>query len=219
MPSTPPRDGPHHPVPPAHAFTQQAFHTGWTQHGHALAENFLRAADAVALAPAQHSPIPSATQLEALEHKLGHLFTHRKLLFLALTHPSACAHGSPNSKVLSWMGDSALNLAISEQLAGSGIESVGKLTEARAQLVSRSNCAKCAQEFGLGDIMIIGKGVVTSTGGPTEDMLGEAMEAVFGAVYVDGGLDAVRKAYGTCVCTLAACSREPSRPSIKMDSV
>ncbi len=165
-------DHPHHPVPPAHAYTQQAFHTGWTNHGHNLTERFLRAADAVALAPAQHSRVPSAARLEELEHRLGHLFTHRKLLFLALTHPSACAQGSPNSKELSWMGDSALNLAITEQLAGSDIESVGKLTEARAQLVSRSNCAKSAKVFGLEEIMIIGKGVMTSNGGPTEDMLG-----------------------------------------------
>jgi len=217
-------------VPPAYAYSQQAFHTGWTNHGHNLTERFLRAADAVALAPAQHSPIPSPARLEELEQKLGHLFTHRKLLFLALTHPSACAQGSPNSKELSWMGDSALNLAITEQLAGSDIESVGKLTEARAQLASRSNCAKSAEVFGLEEIMIIGKGVLTSNGGPTDDMLGmygficsvacrlrftgvdsiylymsltrspgEAMEAVFGAVYVDGGMDAVRKAYGTLV--------------------
>ena len=161
-----------YPSPRAHVFSQQAFHTEWTQHGHALVENFLRAADAVALAPAQHSPMPSAGRLEALEHMLGHLFTHRKLLLLALTHPSACAQGSPNSKVLSWMGDSALNLAITEQLAGSDIESVGDLTKARAELVSRANCAKCAKVFDLGAMMIIGKGVMMNNGGPTDDMLG-----------------------------------------------
>jgi len=85
------------------------------------------------------------------------------------------------------MGDSALNLAVTEQLAGSNIESVGKLTKARARLVSRENCCSCARHFGLGQLMIICKSVLISNGGPTDDMLGEAMEAVYGAVYVDGG--------------------------------
>lgn len=180
-----------------HAYAQQAFSTGWTRHSHSLTENFLRAANAVALAPLQHTPTPTPERLEQLEHMLGHLFTHRSLLLLALTHPSACAQGSPNSKVLSWMGDSALHLAVTEQLASSNIDSVGKLTEARARLVSRENCCRCAKYFGLDkDIMIFGKGVLVNNGGPTDDMLGEAMEAVFGAVYVDGGMEAVRKAYG-----------------------
>ena len=221
----------HEPRKSPYAYSQEAFHTGWTHHSHALTDNFLRAADAVSLADLQHSPLPAAERLDSLQHKLGHLFTHRNLLLLALTHPSvrrlkladptcarsshaptrtrralgahsaltrllrlpallvrqACSQGSPNSKVLSWMGDSALNLAVTEQLAGSNIESVGELTEARARLVSRENCCSCARHFGLGELMIIGKSVLISNGGPTDDMLGEAMEAVYGAVYVDGG--------------------------------
>ena len=211
----------HEPRKSPYAYSQEAFHTGWTHHSHALTDNFLRAADAVSLADLQHSPLPAAERLDSLQHKLGHLFTHRNLLLLALTHPSvrrlkladptcarsshaptrtrralgahsaltrllrlpallvrqACSQGSPNSKVLSWMGDSALNLAVTEQLAGSNIESVGELTEARARLVSRENCCSCARHFGLGELMIIGKSVLISNGGPTDDMLGEAMEA------------------------------------------
>jgi hypothetical protein len=181
---------------------ERAHHTGWTQHSHDLVENFLGAASRVQLSPLQHSPVPTNDRLRSLEHTLGHLFTHRSLLMLALTHPSSVAQGSPNSKVLSWMGDSALHLAVTEQLAGSRVgsesilHSVGSLTEARARLVSRDNCRRCAESFSLGELMIYGKGVMVNHGRPTDDMLAEAFEAVMGAVYVDGGMEAVRKAYG-----------------------
>ena len=78
----------HEPRKSPYAYSQEAFHTGWTHHSHALTDNFLRAADAVSLADLQHSPLPAAERLDSLQHKLGHLFTHRNLLLLALTHPS-----------------------------------------------------------------------------------------------------------------------------------
>jgi len=78
----------HEPRKSPYSFSQEAFHTGWTHHSHALTDNFLRAANAVSLAELQHSPLPATERLDSLQHKLGHLFTHRNLLLLALTHPS-----------------------------------------------------------------------------------------------------------------------------------
>lgn len=166
----------------------------WTQHGHMLRENFLQAARSITYSQ-DHSGIPKNDQLVALEMRLGHIFTHRSLLNLALTHRSA---GSPNSRVLSWMGDAALQMAVTEQLAGMcGCTSVGDLTTLRCELVSRESCRHNATDLGLENLMVFGKGVmVANKGKPSNDMMAEAFEAVIGAVYVDGGLDAVRKAYG-----------------------
>jgi hypothetical protein len=174
--------------------SNSGFDSSWTQHGHLLTENFLHAARSISYIQ-DHSGVPNDEQMVALERRLGHIFTHRSLLNLALTHRSAA---SPNSRVLSWMGDAALQMAVTEQLAGvCGCTSVGNLTNLRCELVSRENCTRNAVYLGLEDLMVFGKGVmVANKGKPSNDMMAEAFEAVIGALYVDGGLDAVRKAYG-----------------------
>lgn len=174
--------------------SSNGFDSSWTQHGHLLRENFLHAARSITYIQ-DHSGIPEDEKLVALERRLGHIFTHRSLLNLALAHRSAA---SPNSRVLSWMGDAALQMAVTEQLAGMcGCASVGNLTNLRCELVSRENCTRNASHLGLAELMVFGKGVmVANNGKPSNDMMAEAFEAVIGAVYVDGGLDAVRKAYG-----------------------
>lgn len=174
--------------------SSNGFDSSWTQHQHLLRENFLHAARSITYIQ-DHSGIPNDEQMVALERRLGHIFTHRSLLKLALAHRSAA---SPNSRVLSWMGDAALQMAVTEQLAGvCGCTSVGNLTNLRCELVSRENCKRNAIHLGLAEVMVFGKGVmVANNGKPSNDMMAEAFEAVIGAVYVDGGLDAVRKAYG-----------------------
>mmetsp|Transcript_3230 Transcript_3230/g.6477 ORF Transcript_3230/g.6477 Transcript_3230/m.6477 type:complete len:238 (+) Transcript_3230:743-1456(+) len=170
-----------------------SFDQTWVEHEFMLRGNFVRAANSIEFTQ-DHSGIPSDTDLSHLERRLGHLFTDRALLVLALTHRSAA---SPNSRVLSWVGDAALQLAITEQLAGVyGCLTPGDLTVMRSELASRENCTQNALFLGLAEMMIIGKSVRVASGKPSDSMLAETFEAVLGAVYVDGGLNAVRKAYG-----------------------
>lgn len=158
-----------------------------------LRKNFVAAAVAIEFNQ-DHSGLPTDNQLVDLERKLGHIFTNRSLLVLALSHRSAA---NPNSRVLSWMGDAALQLAVTEQLAGVyGCLSPGDLTKMRCELVSRENCNRNALILGLQDLLVFGKGVLVASGKPSDAMLAEAFEAVIGAVYVDGGMEAVRRAYG-----------------------
>lgn len=165
----------------------------WREHEHMLRKNFVAAAVAVEFNQ-DHSGLPTDAQLVDLERKLGHIFTNRSLLVLALSHRSAA---NPNSRVLSWMGDAALQLAVTEQLAGVyGCLSPGDLTRMRCELVSRENCNRNALMLGLENVLVFGKGVLVASGKPSDAMLAEAFEAVIGAVYVDGGMEAVRRAYG-----------------------
>lgn len=106
----------------------------------------------------------------------------------------------PNSDLLSWVGDAALQLVISEQLLASfGCTKVGDLTQLRATLISREHFRACAKELKLDQLIIVGKSILASeaNNGPSDAMIAETFEAVFGALYVDGGLSAVRKAYYT----------------------
>lgn len=124
-------------------------------------------------------------------------FKKRDLLRLALTHKSAAA---PSSASLSWVGDSVLQLIITEQLAAAeGYAPAGRLTELRSLLASREHCAECATDIGLHHVIISGKGMIVENEMNeikfTSSVLGESFEAVIGAVFVDGGILAARRAY------------------------
>jgi ribonuclease-3 len=122
-----------------------------------------------------------------------HIFTDISLLKLALTHRSA---GTPNSDTLAWVGDAALHIVVTEQLAAVyGCLAPGEMTVLRSSLESREKFRECALEIGLDKLMVIGKSILVSNAKATDSMLAESFEAVLGAVYIDGGIEAVRKAY------------------------
>jgi ribonuclease-3 len=128
----------------------------------------------------------------ALEQRLGHRFADRSLLERALTHRS---RGAENNERLEFLGDGVLGCAIAEELYGRfpGL-SEGNLTRLRATVVREEALAAVATELGLGELLLRGEGELSNAPGPRQSMLADAMEAVFGAVFIDGGYDAARKA-------------------------
>ena len=127
-----------------------------------------------------------------------YFFKEKALLRLALLHRSAA---SPNSSSLAWLGDAALQLVLTEQIAAAeGCASAARLTDLRKLLASRKHCAACATSLGLEDLIVTGKGMQNDLEMKDSSMstgvLGEIFEAVLGAIFVDGGLPAVRHSYG-----------------------
>src|SRR5690349_9802358 len=135
--------------------------------------------------------------LTPLEKRLGHRFKRPDLLELALTHRSyANEQGVPEHyERLEFLGDAVLGLVAAEWLYANHPElPEGELSKLKAQLVSRSTLAKHAEEVELGPALRIGVGEDRSGGRTKASLLADSMEAVFGAIYLDGGLDAAQSA-------------------------
>lgn len=132
----------------------------------------------------------------ALEARLGHRFADADRLARALMHASY-AHEHPpaaDQEPLAFVGDAALSLAVAERLlAQSPAASVGVLTPARAELVSGANLARWAIVLELGALVQLGRGEELSGGRDRESILATTLEAVAGAVYLEAGIDGVRR--------------------------
>lgn len=125
-----------------------------------------------------------------LESRLGYRFRNAALLHQALTHRS---YGSPHNERLEFLGDGVLDCVIAETLYRRFPSlSEGKLTRLRADLVREEALGVLACGLGLGEHIRLGEGELASKGGPRPSILADTMEAVFGAVLLDGGYDAAR---------------------------
>jgi len=148
-------------------------------------------------APENEAPAPKA-EVRKLEERLGHVFRDPALLREALTHPSTrlgARTGQPDNERLEFLGDAVLQLAVTERLYDLLPEAPeGKLTQTRATLVSRNQMAKLAEEIGLGALLEMSFGEERNQGRSRSSNLANAMEAVIGAVFRDGGWEAARTA-------------------------
>ena len=127
--------------------------------------------------------------LSALERRLGHGFADRRLLEQALTHRS---HGPENNERLEFLGDGVLGCAVAEVLYGRfPALPEGKLTQLRAGLVRKETLAGVGTRLGLAGLLRAGLAVDAAA---TESIVADALEAVFGAVFLDAGYPAARKA-------------------------
>lgn len=123
--------------------------------------------------------------------RLGYQFKNTRLLDAALTHRSA---GGTNNERMEFLGDSVLSLVISERLYQQFPQaSEGQLSRLRASLVKGDTLATLAQGFELGEYLRLGAGELKSGGFRRESILADALEAVFGAIYLDGGFEAACK--------------------------
>lgn len=124
-------------------------------------------------------------------------FKDWSLLDQALTHSSyanECRKGqSVHNERLEFLGDAILDLIVSEQLY-SRLQNLpeGELTKARAFIVCESTLAQAASELKLGSVMYLGRGEDVTGGRQRASILADAFEAVIGAVYLDGGIEAAR---------------------------
>ncbi|QBR83679.1 ribonuclease III [Legionella israelensis] len=131
------------------------------------------------------------TDLSPLYRHLDYRFKNSRYLEQALTHRSA---GSINNERLEFLGDSILNFVIAHQLFKHFTEqSEGKLSRLRAFLVKGETLAEIALEIHLGDYLKLGQGELKSGGFRRASILSDSLEAIFAAVFLDGGLDAVER--------------------------
>lgn len=127
---------------------------------------------------------------DQLEKTLGYVFTDRDLLQQALTHRSA---GSRNNERLEFLGDALLGGIIAEELYRRHPQaSEGKLSRLRSRLVRRESLTDIACTLDVGQFLRLGPGERRSGGHHRDSILSDAVEALLGAVYLDGGFHVCR---------------------------
>jgi ribonuclease-3 len=132
--------------------------------------------------------LPSVNRLS---RHLGYTFHQQQLLEEALTHRSAPGR---NNERLEFLGDSILNLVIAAELFEAYPDAKeGELSRLRANLVRGETLAQLARELELGDRLRLGSGELKSGGFRRDSILADTLEAVFGAVYLDGGFENCRQ--------------------------
>ncbi len=127
--------------------------------------------------------------MKKLEQKIDYQFSNISLLKLALTHRSV---GRNNNERLEFLGDSILGVVISRELY-KRFEHVdeGKLSRLRSYLVRGQTLAQIGSELGLSEVLILGSGELKSGGFRRESIQADAVEAIFGAVFLDSDFDTV----------------------------
>ena len=134
--------------------------------------------------------VSDAQSHAALQTRLQHTFADPKLLALALTHRS---FGTGHNERLEFLGDSVLNLAVSKMIY-TALQDLpeGDLSRVRANLVKQDTLHRLAVDLGLEGMVRLGEGEMRSGGQQRPSILADALEAVIGAVFLDGGFDAAQ---------------------------
>lgn len=125
--------------------------------------------------------------------RLGHSFKNPELLTEALTHSSLSSATRRDNQRLEFLGDRVLGLIVSEALLELDQDaSEGDLAPRFNTMVRKETCAEVAGEIKLGDALMLGRSEMLSGGRRKQALLGDAMEAVIAAVYLDAGFEATR---------------------------
>lgn len=128
-----------------------------------------------------------------LEEKIGYSFENKELLEIALTHSSFVREnrdGSKDNERLEFLGDAYLDAIIGKELFYRlGSKKEGDLTKLRAKIVCENSLAMLAKDINLGDAMRFGKGESKGGGKKKKSILADAVEAVLGAIVLDGGYE------------------------------
>lgn len=135
--------------------------------------------------------VPTST-LHFLQSEIHYEFKQVKLLIQALTHSSyANEHGCDHNERLEFLGDAVLELAVSHILFTKFPEvQEGHLTKMRSSLVNETALAEVAHRLRIGSMLFLGKGEDAQGGREKNSVLSDALEAVLGAIFLDGGLEA-----------------------------
>lgn len=129
-------------------------------------------------------------QREALQAKLGRVFSRPELLDLALTHASVGTGKTFNNERLEFLGDAVLGIVVCEQIFELFPDYLeGEMTKIKSTVVSRHTCAQIARELELDKTLTLGKGM---RGAMPASLAAAALEAVIGAIFLDGGFEAAR---------------------------
>ena len=129
-----------------------------------------------------------------LERQLGYRFKYPHLLEQALTHRSVTDSSSHNFERLEFLGDAVLSQAVSAYLyANYGNESEGELTRRRSELVSKIFLSRVGEDLEVHRFLQVDAGVRLSDAKVRRNLVGDAMEALIGAIYLDGGMAVVER--------------------------
>ena len=141
---------------------------------------------------------PASRRIEDLESTIGWTFKNKAFLYEALTHRSAVV-STGAEPTLAWnermefLGDAVLGLAIAQHLIErSEVLTEGELSKLRAALVNEAHLAAVARRIGLGDWLVLGRGEELAGGRNKDSLLADAVEALLGAVFRDGGFETAR---------------------------
>ena len=132
----------------------------------------------------------------SLESSLGHTFAQPALLRLALTHRSVSSDdpARQDNERLEFLGDAVLQLVVTDLLYGSYPHlAEGQMAKVRAAVVSRGTLAEIARVLDLGEHVELAASEDATGGRDKDSILADAVEALLGAVYLDGGIDPVRR--------------------------
>lgn len=143
----------------------------------------------------------AAVDPDALAERIGYRFRNESLAELALRHRSwvaeqpAVAGDEPQSNErLELLGDAVVDVVVSEHVYAAYPDmSVGELAKVRASVVSAGSLAEAARELRLGDALLMGRGEAAAGGRTKRSILADAIEAMIGAVYLDGGWEPARR--------------------------
>ena len=134
-----------------------------------------------------------SADLKAFSGRIGHSFTRPELLVRALTHGSIGSETRPDNQRLEFLGDRVLSLVMAEALLASDTGATeGQLAPRFNALVRKETCAEVARAVDLGAVLKLGRSEMMSGGRRKQALLGDAMEAVIAAVYLDAGFEAAR---------------------------
>ena len=136
-------------------------------------------------------------KIELLEQRIGYVFRDKELLQQALTHSSYANEQKINKRQdyerLEFLGDAVLELVSSDYLFQAHPDlPEGKLTKQRSSMVCEPALAFCARGIELEQFIYLGKGEEATGGRKRDSIISDVMEAVIGAIYLDGGLDPAR---------------------------
>ncbi|MBE0451313.1 MAG: ribonuclease III [Clostridia bacterium] len=136
--------------------------------------------------------------IRQIETRLNYAFTDKNYLIRALTHSSYANENKKkrmkNNERLEFLGDSVLGLVISEYLYNNNINlEEGQLTKIRAKIVCESSLGEASRALNIGEYMYFGRGEELTGGRERTSILSDAFEAIVAAMYLDGGIEVVRK--------------------------
>ncbi|MEO1734199.1 MAG: ribonuclease III [Pseudomonadota bacterium] len=152
--------------------------------------------------------------IKAFETRIGHTFSNLQLLVEAVTHASMSSPTRNDNQRLEFLGDRVLGLVMAEALLAQDTKaSEGQLAPRFNALVRKETCADVARQIDLGAVLKLGRSEMMSGGRRKQALLGDAMEAVIAAVFLDAGLNTARdmilRLWGDRVHTVDADARDP----------
>jgi ribonuclease-3 len=134
--------------------------------------------------------------MNEIEARLGYRFRSRKVLEEALRHASAAGNGNEGNSYqrLEFLGDAVLSLCIAEEMFRTmPDEGEGSLSKARSSIINNLNLFKVGERIGLTGALHTDPAVRGKGGGVTRKMVADAVEAVIGAIFIDGGYESARE--------------------------